>query len=325
METMKLFFFGAGAALLLCWESLALAQSYPARPVRMIVGFATGGVNDIMARALSGPLSAVLGQTVVVDNRPGANSTIGADLVAKSPPDGYTVFITGTPFTINASAYPKLPYDTLRDFAPVTQLATGTFILVVHPALPVKTVKELIALAKRRPGELNFCSSGQGAAPHLMGELLKLQTGIVMTHVPYKGAGPCVVDLLGGHVQLTFEAMAPLLPHVKAGRLRILAVMSDRKSPVLPDIPTIEQATGIRGLSAGTWYGIVAPASTPREAINRLNAALARVVNEPKMRQWLADQGLDPVTGSPEDLGALLQSEVSKWARVVKAANVTVQ
>ena len=200
----------------------------------MIVGFATGGVNDIMARALSGPLSAVLGQTVVVDNRPGANSTIGADLVAKSPPDGYTVFITGTPFTINASAYPKLPYDTLRDFAPVTQLATGTFILVVHPALPVKTVKELIALAKRRPGELNFCSSGQGAAPHLMGELLKLQTGIVMTHVPYKGAGPCVVDLLGGHVQLTFEAMAPLLPHVKAGRLRILAVMSDRKSPVLP-------------------------------------------------------------------------------------------
>jgi len=321
----RFFWLTACAALLLCWENLALAQSFPSKPVRMVVGFATGGVNDIMARALSAPLTAVLGQTVVVDNRPGANSTIGADLVAKAPPDGYTIFITGTPFTINASAYTKLPYDTLRDFAPVTQLATGTFILVVHPALPVKTVRELIALAKRRPGELNFCSSGQGAAPHLMGELLKLQTGIEMTHVPYKGAGPCVVDLLGGHVQLTFEAMAPLLPHVKSGKLRILAVMSDKRSPVLPDIPTIEQATGITGLSAGTWYGIVAPATTPREAINRLNAATVKVVNEPKMRQWLADQGLDPVTGTPEDLGALLHNEVSKWARVVKAAKISVQ
>ena len=322
---MRLFGLTVCAVALLCWDNLSLAQSYPSKPVRMVVGFPTGGVNDIMARALSAPLSAILGQTVVVDNRPGANSTIGADLVAKAPPDGYTIFITGTPFTINASAYLKLPYDTLRDFAPVTQLATGTFILVVHPALPVMTVRELIALAKRRPGELNFCSSGQGAAPHLMGELLKLQTGIEMTHVPYKGAGPCVVDLLGGHVQLTFEAMAPLLPHVKAGKLRILAVMSDKRSPVLPDIPTIEQATGITGLTAGTWYGIVAPAATPRETINRLNAATVQVVNEPKMRQWLADQGLDPVTGAPEDLGALLHSEVSKWARVVKAAKVSVQ
>ena len=315
----------ACAMLLLCASGFSSAQGYPAKPVRMIVGFPTGGVNDIMAQALSAPLAALLGQTIVVDNRPGANSTIGADLVAKAPPDGYTVFITGTPFTINASAYPSLPYDTLRDFAPVTQLATGTFILVVHPALPVRTVRELIVLATRRPGELHFCSSGQGAAPHLMGELFKLQTRIDMIHVPYKGAGPCVVDLLGGHVQLTFEAMAPLLPHVKTGKLRILAVMSDRRSPVLPDTPTIEQATGITGLSAGTWYGIVAPAATPREAINRLSAATVKVVNEPKMRQWLADQGLDPVTGTPEELGALLKSEVSKWARVVKAAKVSVQ
>lgn len=322
---MKKFRIPACAALFMCWPAAGMPQGYPSKPVRLVVGFTTGGVNDILARTLSDPLAAILGQTVIVDNRPGANSTVGADLVAKAPPDGYTVFVTGTPFTINASLYPNLPYDTLRDFAPVTQLATGTFILVAHPALPVNTAKELIALAKRRPGELNFCSSGQGAAPHLMGELFKLQTGIEMLHVPYKGAAPCVVDLLGGHIQLTFEAMAPLLPYIKAGKLRILAVMSDKRSPVLPEVPTIEQATGIPNLSAGTWYGIVAPAATPRDTIDRLNAALVKIVAETRLRQRLAEQGLDPVTGSPENLGALLKSEVSKWARVAKAARVSIQ
>lgn len=313
------------ATLLGCGSPPVLAQPYPAKPVRLIVGYPTGGVNDILARAIGDPLAAALGQSMVVDNRPGANSSIGADLVAKAAPDGYSLFVTGTPFTINASLYQKLPYDTLRDFAPVTQLATGTFLLVVHPALPVRSAKELIALAKRRPGELNFCSAGQGAPPHLMGELFKLQTGIAMSHVPYKGASPCVVDLLGGHIQVTFEAMAPLLPHVKAGKLRNLAVMSDQRSSVLPDIPTIEESTGIAGLSAGTWYGIVAPAATPRPVVNRLNAALVQVMNDPRMRKRLVDQGLDPVTGTPEDLAALLKSEVAKWARVIKAAQVTVQ
>jgi len=303
----------------------AVAQTYPAKPMRLVVGYPAGGVNDIIARAIGDPLAAMLGQSVVVDNRPGANSTIGADLVAKSPPDGYTLFVTGTPFTINASLYRKLPYDTLRDFAPVVQLATGTFILVVHPVLPVKSAKELVALAKRRPGELNFCSSGQGAPPHLMGELFKLQTGVDMSHVPYKGAGPCVVDLLGGHIQLTFEAMAPLLPHVKAGRLRVLALMSEKRSPVLPEIPTIEEATGIAGLSAGTWYGMLAPAATPRAIVTRLNGALIQIMGDAKMRSRMSDQGLDPVTGSPEDLAALVKSEVAKWARVVQAARVTVQ
>jgi tripartite-type tricarboxylate transporter receptor subunit TctC len=315
----------AFATLLACASPPLLAQTYPAKPVRLIVGYPTGGVNDILARAIGDPLAAALGQSMIVDNRPGANSSIGADLVAKAAPDGHTLFVTGTPFTINASLYQKLPYDTLRDFAPITQLATGTFLLVVHPALPVKSAKELIALAKRRPGELNFCSAGQGAPPHLMGELFKLQTGIAMSHVPYKGAAPCVVDLLGGHIQVTFEAMAPLLPHVKAGKLRNLAVMSDQRSSVLPDIPTIEESTGIAGLSAGTWYGVVAPAATPRPVVNRLNAALVQVMNDPRMRRRLVDQGLDPVTGSPEDLAALLKAEVAKWARVIKAAQVTVQ
>ncbi len=322
---MRLVYVVASALLLACGMSPAMAQNYPAKPVRLIVGYPTGGVNDILARAIGDPLAAALGQTMIVDNRPGANSSIGADLVAKAAPDGYTLFVTGTPFTINASLYQKLPYDTLRDFAPVTQLATGTFLLVVHPSLPARSVKELIALAKRRPGELNFCSAGQGAPPHLMGELFKLQTGIAMSHVPYKGAAPCVVDLLGGHIQVTFEAMAPLLPHVKAGKLRNLAVMSDRRSSVLPDVPTIEESTGIAGLSAATWYGIVAPAATPRPVVNRLNAALVQVMGDAKMRQRMAEQGLDPVTGTPEELASLLKAEVAKWARVIKAAQVTVQ
>jgi tripartite-type tricarboxylate transporter receptor subunit TctC len=321
----RLVYVVASALLLACGMSPAMAQNYPAKPVRLIVGYPTGGVNDILARAIGDPLAAALGQTMIVDNRPGANSSIGADLVAKAAPDGYTLFVTGTPFTINASLYQKLPYDTLRDFAPVTQLATGTFLLVVHPSLPARSVKELIALAKRRPGELNFCSAGQGAPPHLMGELFKLQTGIAMSHVPYKGAAPCVVDLLGGHIQVTFEAMAPLLPHVKAGKLRNLAVMSDRRSSVLPDVPTIEESTGIAGLSAATWYGIVAPAATPRPVVNRLNAALVQVMGDAKMRQRMAEQGLDPVTGTPEELASLLKAEVAKWARVIKAAQVTVQ
>ncbi len=313
------------ALVALVLAPVACAQGYPSKPVRFVVGFPPGGTNDILARAIGQPLAGMLGQPVVVDNRPGANSVIGADVVAKAPPDGYTLFVTGPPFSVNATLYPKLPYDTLRDFTPVTQIATGTFILVVHPALPVKSVKELIALAKSRPGQLNFCSSGQGAVPHLMGELLKLTAGISMVHVPYKGAAPCVIDLLGGQIQLTFEAMAPLLPHVKAGKLRALAVMSDKRSPVLPELPTIAEASGYPGLSAGTWYGIFAPVGTPRDIIGRLNSSIAGGLRLPDVKERLSDQGLDPVSGSPEMLGRLLLDEVEKWAKVIKASGVRVQ
>ena len=312
-------------ALGLIHPALVCSQSYPNKPVRIVVGYPPGGVNDILARAIAQPLGDMLGQTMVVDNRPGANSVIGADLTAKAPPDGYTVLVTGSPFAINAALYPKLPYDTLKDFTPVVQLATGTFLLAVHPALPVKSARELVALAKSRPGQLNFCSSGQGSPPHLMGELLKQTAAINMVHVPYKGAAPCVADLLAGQIQLTFEAMAPLLPQIKAGKLRALAVMSEKRSPVLPDLPTIAEATGLRGLSAGTWYGIVAPAGVPKDIVIRLNGAVARIMAQPDVKERLSGQGLEPVTGSPEQLGRLVQDEVVKWAAVVKASGASIQ
>lgn len=309
----------------LACTQFAYSQSYPNKPVRFVVGYPPGGVNDILARAIGQPLSDMLGQSVIVDNRPGANSVIGAELVARAPADGYTLFVSGTPFSINASLYPKLPYDTLRDFAAVTQIATGTFLLVVHPSLPVKSAQELIALAKSRPGQLNFCSSGLGSPPHLMGELLKLTVGIDMVHVPYKGAAPCVTDLLAGQIQLAFEAMAPLLPHVKAGKLRALAVMSDKRTPVLPALPTIAEATGHRGLSAGTWYGIFAPAGTPKDIVGRLNSSITKVLRIPNVNQQLSGQGLEPVMGSPEQLRELLQEEVAKWAKVIKASGASAQ
>ena len=313
------------ACALLSLAQLAGAQEYPNRPVRLVVGYPAGGVNDILGRAISQRLGDQLGQPVVIDNRPGANSVIGAEAVAKSPPDGYTLFTTGTPFAINASLYPKLPYDTLKDFVPITQIASGTFLLVVNASLPVTSPKELIAYAKSRSGELNFCSSGPGSPPHLMGELLKLTAGIKMVHVPYKGAAPCVVDLLGGQIQVTFEAMAPLLPHVKSGKLRALAVMSDKRSPVLPEVPTIAEATGYSGLTVDVWYGILAPAGTPKDIVSKLNGAIHDVLRLPDVKDQLSRQGLDPASGTPEQLGKILQDDVAKWATVVKASGASVQ
>ncbi len=314
------------ATVVLCIVTqLACAQDYPTHPVRLVVGYPAGGVNDILARAISQSLSERLGQPVVVDNRPGANSVLGADYVAKAAPDGYTLFMTGTPFAINASLYPKLPYDTLRDFTPVGQAASGTFLLVVNPSLPVRSPKELVAYAKSHVGQLNFCSSGPGSPPHLMGELLNQTAGLKMVHVPYKGAAPCVTDLLGGQVQLAFEAMAPLLPHIKAGRLRALAVMSDKRSAVLPELPTMAEATGLEGLTVDAWYGMLAPKGTPQPIIAKLNGVLREVMTLPQVKEQLSAQGLDPATGSPDQLGRILESDVARWATVVKASGATVQ
>jgi tripartite-type tricarboxylate transporter receptor subunit TctC len=313
-----------GIVLLAAAQSV-VAQDYPSRPVRLVVGYPAGGVNDIIARVIAQPLAERLGQPVVIDNRPGANSVLGAENVAKSPADGYTLFSTGTPFAINASLYPKLPYDTITDFVPVGQVASGTFLLVVNPSLPVNSPRELIEYARANPGKLNFCSSGPGSPPHLMGELLDQTAGIKMVHVPYKGAAPCVVDLLGGQVQVTFEAMAPLLPHIKAGKLRALAVMSDHRSPVLPELPTMAEATGYPDLKVDAWYGVLAPKGTPAAIVTKLNAALGEVLRMPQANDQLSAQGLAPSFGSPDELGRLLKADVAKWAKVVKASGATVQ
>ena len=311
--------------VLLAAAQTVVAQDYPSRPVRLVVGYPAGGVNDIIARVIAQPLAERLGQPVVIDNRPGANSVLGAENVAKSPADGYTLFSTGTPFAINASLYPQLPYDSITDFVPVGQVASGTFLLVVNPSLPVNSPKELIDYARANPGKLNFCSSGPGSPPHLMGELLDQTAGIKMVHVPYKGAAPCVVDLLGGQIQVTFEAMAPLLPHIKAGKLRALAVMSDHRSPVLPDLPTMAEATGYPALKVDAWYGVLAPKGTPAAIVTKLNLALGQVLRMPQANEQLSAQGLAPSFSSPEELGRLLKADVEKWAKVVKASGATVQ
>lgn len=311
------------ASMLVC--APAIAQDFPHKPLRVVVGYPAGGVNDILARLIAQSLETVLGQPVVVENRPGANGIIGGEFVAKAAADGYTLFFTGTPFAINASLYPKLPYDTLRDFSAVSQVSTGTFLLVVNPLVPAKSARELIDLARQTPGKINFCSSGLGAPSHLMGELLKQTAQVNMVHVPYKGVAPCMTDLMGGQVQVAFEAMAPLLPHIRSGKLRALAVMGDKRSPILPDLPTIYEATGYSGLTSATWYAVLAPANTPPSVIMKLNVALADVLRMPQVKEKLASQGLDPATSSPEQLTALLRDEVTKWARVVETAGAKVE
>jgi tripartite-type tricarboxylate transporter receptor subunit TctC len=313
------------SALLLGCAGAASAQAFPSKPVRFVIGYPPGGVNDILARVLAPPLGQLLEQPVVIDNRPGANGTVGADHVAKSQPDGYTLWLTGTPFAINAGLYAKLAYDTVKDFTPVARVATGTFILVVHPSVPANSVRELVALAKSRPGSLNYASSGQGAPSHVMGELFKLATETSIVHVPYKGAGPAVTELLAGQVQVAFEGLPPLLPHVRAGRLRALAVMNQKRSPALADLPTIAEATGQANLGADTWYALFAPAGTPAQVVQRVNGALLQVLGRPDVGEKLAAQGLDPSPSTPGELGMQIISEVAKWSRVVKSAGIKIE
>lgn len=302
----------------------AAKDDLSARPVRVIVGYPPGGVNDILARAIGHALAKPLGTAVVVENRPGANGIVGAEVVAKSAPDGQTLFFTGTPFAINASLYPKLPYDTLRDFAPVSVVSTGTFVLVVNPTLPVTNARELIEYTRANPGKVSFCSSGSGSPAHLMGELVKQTAKIDMLHVPYKGVAPCITDLLGGQVQVAFEAMAPLLPHIRSGKLRALAVMGEERSAVLPELPTIAEATALSGLTSPTWYAVLAPAKTPPETIERLNRALGEVLRSPEVRTSLSAQGLEPRPSTPAELQKLMEGEVAKWASVVKQSGARV-
>ncbi len=299
----------------------AAAQNYPVRPVRLVVPSSPGGGTDISARIIAPKLSEYLGQQVVVDNRPGAGTMIGGEVVARAAPDGYTLLMGISTLAINPAIYRKVPYDALRDFAPVSQAVALPNVLVAHPSLPVKTVKELIAFAKARPGQLNFASAGLGTSPHLSMELFLSMTKLKMVHVPYKGSGPGVVDLVAGHVPLMMPNMLSALPHIKTGRLRALGVTSARRAAGAPDIPTIAEA-GVPGYEAVQWYGVLAPAGTPRAIVTRLHAQIVRVLQLPEIRQRFSTDGAEAVGSSPEEFTAFIRAETAKWAQVIKAAGI---
>lgn len=311
------------AGVTLLGASLPLpAAEFPTKPIRLVIGFAPGGGTDTTARALSTKLSASVGQQVIVDNRPGHSGTIAAEIVTKATPDGHTVLLGTIALAVNPSLTAKMPFDTLKDLAPVTRAADSTNILVVHPSVPAKSVKELIALAKAKP--LNGGSSGIGGTGHLAVELFNLQAGTKITHVPYKGGGPAMVDLLGGQINLIFATAASSIGHIKAGKIRPLAVTTAKRSALVPDLPTIAEA-GLPGFEANNWNGFFVPAKTPRPIINRLNKELTSVLSQPDIKETLFKQGLDAAPGTPEEFGTYLKSEMAKWAKVIKAAGIKPQ
>ena len=309
------------AAVIATYVSDAMAQApaanYPNKQIRMIVPFAAGGPTDAIARAVGQKLTEAWNQPVVIDNRPGAGGNIGTELAAKAPADGYTLFIGTVANAINQSLFPKLPFDFLRDFTPVTQNYVTGLILAVHPSLPVKSVKELIALAKARPGELSYSSSGVGGTPHLSGELFNTLAGVKMVHVPYKGSAPAMADLLGGHIQLTFDNMLTVLPQVKAGKLRGLAVTLTTRSPLAPELPTVAES-GLAGFEVKSWNGVVAPTGTPKDIIARLNGEIVRILRQPDLREKFLLQGVELVPTTPEEFGAFIRQDVAKWAKVIQ-------
>jgi tripartite-type tricarboxylate transporter receptor subunit TctC len=289
----------------------------------MLVPFPPGGGTDYTARLISQKLTEIWGQQVIVDNRPGASTTIASEIVAKAPADGYTLIMGSTNHTINPSLYPRIPYDTIKDFAPVTVAVTASYVLVVHPSLPAKTVKELIALARARPAEINYASSGSSGPQHIAGELFKLMAKVDMTHVPYKGGGPAVVALLGGHVQAQFSTPVSALPHVRTGKLRALGVTSLKRSDAIPEVPTISEAA-LPGYEAVTWWGILAPARTPREIVNKIHADTVKALQMPDTLEKLAREGVNPAGTTPEQFATMIQDEMVKMAKIVKAANMKI-
>ncbi|MEP6943443.1 MAG: tripartite tricarboxylate transporter substrate binding protein [Betaproteobacteria bacterium] len=314
----------AAAVLFAFFAHGAVAQTYPTHAIKLIVPFPAGGTTDILARDVAKRLTETLGQSVVVDNRPGAGGNIGSDLVAKSPPDGYTLLMgtVGT-HSINPGLYAKMPYDHVKDFAPVVLVAGVPNVLVVNPSVPVTSVADLIKLAKSKPGTINFASSGNGTSIHLSGELFKTMAGVDMTHVPYKGSAPALADLLGGQVQIMFDNLPSSLPQIKGGKLRAIAVTSAKRAPALPDVPTIAES-GLPGFEASSWFGVLAPAGTPATVIARINGEVNKWLQSPEGKQQLVAQGAEAAGGPPEQFAAHIRTETEKWAKVVKASGAKV-
>ena len=302
----------------------AQAQNYPVRPVRLIIPFSAGGAADVPGRILTQKLSEALGHQVIVDNRPGAGSTIGADLVAKAPPDGYTLLMISNTHFVSAALYKKLAYDALNDYAPVTQVTSAPNVIVVHPSLPVKSVRELIALAKAKPGKIDYASSGNGSTQHLTGALFCKMAGIEMTHVPYRGSGPVTADLLGGQVQVAFPGIAGMLPHIKAGKLRALGVTGAKRSPELPTVPTIAEA-GVKGYEMVAWFGIAGPKSLLRDIQMKLHGETMRILKNPDFQKSLVAAGQEPAwQDTPERFYEFMKVEAAKWAKVVRESGAQV-
>jgi len=299
----------------------AHAADYPERPVRLVVSYPPGGGTDVTARTIVAKFSEGLGRQVVIDNRAGGGSTIGTDLVAKASPDGYTLLMADTTFGIIPGLYGKLPYDALKDFQPVSQLTSVPVGLVVHPSLPANSVKELVALAKAKPGELNFGSGGIGTPVHMAGELLKLAAHIDIVHIPYKGAGPAFTDLLGGHFQIMFPTLQSAVPYIKSGRLRLLALTSEKRSSAFPDTPVMEEA-GVPGVVAVAWFGIQAPRGTPKAIIARLHDETLKTLQDPTVRQRFETEGADIVGSTPAQFGKFISAEIAKWTKVVKDGGI---
>jgi tripartite-type tricarboxylate transporter receptor subunit TctC len=314
-------------AVLLCAVALAAhaapatAQTYPSRTIRMVVGFTPGGGTDIMARLIASKLPEVLGQPVVVENRPGAATNIANEMVARSAPDGYTLLVATSVVAINMALYKKLPYDTVRDFAPVSLFAESPNVVVVSNKVAARTLQELVALARARPGVLNYSSAGSGTSQHMSGELLKLRTGTDIVHVPFKGTAPSLTAVMGGDVDISFANIPAIIQHVRAGRLRPLALSGDRRSDLMPEVPTVAEA-GVPGGTVGVWYGVLAPAATPREIVDALSTAIVKIAHSPDMKQRLVEQGAEAVGSTPEAFGKLLREEVVRWTEVVNAAGI---
>ena len=300
----------------------ASAQPYPNRPVRFIVPYPAGGATDIISRLIGDKLGAALGQQFVIDNRAGGGQKIGTGLAAGAAPDGHTILLVSITHTINPSLDAKLPYDTIKDFSPITIVAKSPLVLVVHPSIRAKSVKELIALMKTQPGKLNCATSGIGSGGHLAAELFKSMAGVNMTFVPYRGGSLAYIDLIGGQVDLMFTSPAATLAYAKAGKLRVLATTGAKRSPATPELPTVAEATGIRGYEAGLWYGVVAPAGTPRAIVRLLNAEIVKALQFPDVRDPLAVQAVEVVSSTPEEFAMYIKSEIAKWAKVIKDANI---
>ena len=303
---------------------VAMAQTYPTKPVRVIVPYAAGGNTDFTARAIAERLTPVFKQQVIVDNRAGGATNIGSDAVAKAAPDGYTLLMGGASNAINMSLFAKLPYDTLRDFEPITLCVQGANVIAVHPSIPAKNLKELIAVAKARPGQLNFGSSGIGSSNHMAGELLNVMAGTRIVHIPYKGNAPAITDAIGGHLEMVIAGVPALVPQIQSGRLRAIAIGSLKRFPALPQVPTLDES-GLKGYEATTWFGLLAPAKTPKDIVARLNMEVDRILKSPDLRERFIADGLEPMGGSSEAFGKFIRSEIAKYAKVIKAANVQKQ